>query len=193
MRLALTLLFVSLLVFPAFGITHDRDHDCDWDDDGFLKDCDVDWCEDTNTLIIEYEDDEDQVVKITKKYELFVNDEKVKLDRKQKGLVKDYYKHMKKLHVMVDEIGEEAARIGEWGGKVAAEAIRKVCERILDDDEDKIEELERAIEAEVEEIERAAEKIEAKAEKLEVVAKNLKNLHYEMKGAVPELEELEWF
>ena len=192
MRLALTLLFVSLLVFPAAVITHDRDHDCDWDEGGFLDDCDVDWCEDANTLIIEYEDDEDQVVKITKKYELFVNGEKVKLDGKQKDLVKDYYKHMKKLRVMALEIGEEAAKIGEWGGKVAADAIRKFCNSILGDDEE-IEELERAIETEVEEIEKAADKIEAKAEKLELVAKNLKDLHYEMKDAVPELEELEWF
>ena len=141
MRLALTLLFVSLLVFPAAGITHDRNHDCDRDDDGFLDNCDVDWCEDTNTLIIENEDDEDQVIKITKKYELYVNGEKVKLDGKQKDLVKDYYKHMKKLHVMAAEIGEEAAKIGERGGKIAAEAIRTVCESILEDD-DEIEDLE---------------------------------------------------
>lgn len=166
MRLALTLLFVSLLVFPSASITLDRDHDCDWNDDGFLDDCDVDWCEDTNTLIIEYEEDEDQVVKITKRYELFVNGEKVKLNGKQKDLVKDYYKHMKKLRIMALEIGEEAAKIGEWGGKVAVEAIRMVCERILDDDDDEIEELGRAIEAEAEEIEKAV---------------------------VPELEELEWF
>ncbi len=193
MRLGLILLFVSLLFFPAAGIAHDRNHDCDWDDGEFLDNCDVDWCKETSSLIIEYEKDEGQAVKITKKYELFVNGEKVKLDRKQKDLVKDYYKHMKKLHVMAEEIGEEAARLVEWGGRVAAEAIRKVCVRVLDDDEYEAEELERAIEAETEEIEKAVEKIEAKAKKIELAAKNLKNLHYEMKNAVPELEELEWF
>ncbi len=194
MRLALTLFLAAMLVFPAVGLTHDKHKHCDLDGDTFLDDCDVDWDEDTGTLTITSEEDDEEIVVITKKYVLTVNGEKIDLDKKQKELVKDYYKHMKKLHVMAAEIGEEAAKLGEWGGKVAAKAIREVCDRLLDyDDEEEMEKLEEEIEAEAEEIEKVAEKIEAKAEKLEEVAENLKDLHYEMKDAVPELKALEWF
>lgn len=194
MRLTLTLLLVAMLVFPAAGITHDRHKDCDWDDDSFLDDCDVDWDEDTGTLTITSEEDDEQIVVITKKFVLTVNGEKIDLDKKQKELVTDYYKHMKKLHVMAEEIGEEAAVLGEWAGKIAGDAIRKVCSRILDaDDEVELDELEEAIEEDTEKIEKAAEKIEEKAEKLEEVAENLEELHYEMKEAVPELKKLDWF
>lgn len=193
MKLSMVLLLASMLVFSGVAAAHDRDDDCGDHhvDHGFLHNCDVDWDEDEGILVISNEDDDDEVVEITKKYELFVNGERVKLDRAQKGLVKDYYRHFKKLHRIAEEIGMEGARIGAKGGKIAVIALKNLCKLIEDDDD--AEEFEEEIEREAEKLEAEAEKLEAKAEILGEIAENLEDLHNDMKEAIPELDDLEWF
>ena len=193
MKLSMALLLASMLVFSGVAAAHDRDDDCTEHhiDRGFLHNCDVDWDEEDGVLVISNEDDDDEVVEITKKYELFVNGDLVKLDRSQKGLVKDYYRHFKKLHKMAEEIGEEGARIGAKGGKIAGVVLKNLCKLIEDGDD--AEEFEEEIEREAGKLEAEAERLEAKAEILGEIADNLEELHYDMKEAIPELDDLEWF
>jgi hypothetical protein len=193
MKLPLILLLASMLVFSGVAVAHDRDDDCDdhhYSHD-FLHNCDVDWDEDEGVLVISNEDDDDETVEITKKYKLFVNGERIELDRSQKGLVKDYYKHFKKLHEIAEELGAEGARIGAKGGKIAEVALKNLCKLIEGGDD--AEEFEEKIERAVEKIEAEAEKLEAKAEILEEIVDDLEELHYDMKESIPELDDLEWF
>jgi gas vesicle protein len=193
MKMSLVAVIASLLVFSSLSIAHDRKDDCDGHhrDEGFLHDCDVDWNEEDGTLIISNEADEDEVVEITKGHKLFVNGERVEIDREQKKLVSGYYKNMKKLHDLAEEIGAEGAKLGEKGGKIAEVALKNIC-KLLGDKEDS-EEFEAEIEREAEKLEAEAEKLEEKAAVLEDVVEDLEDLHYEMKDAVPALKGLDWF
>lgn len=193
MKLSMILLLASMLVFSGVAAAHDRDDDCDDHNlsHGFLRNCDVDWDEDEGVLVISNEDDDDEVVEITKKYALLINGDRIELDRSQKELVKDYYKHFKKLHKIAEEIGIEGAKIGVKGSKIAEIALKNLCKLI--EDGDAAEEFEEEIEREAEKLEAEAEKLEAKAEVLEEIADNLEELHYEMKEAISELDDLGWF
>jgi DNA-binding transcriptional regulator GbsR (MarR family) len=192
MKLPIVLLLASMLVFSGAAAAHDRDRDCgDHHDHGFLRNCDVDWDEDEGLLSITNEDDDDEVIEITKKYVLTINGERIELDRRQKGLVKEYYKNFKQLHELAAEIGEEGARLGVKGSKIAVVALKNLCKLLGDDDD--AEEFEEEIEREAEKIEAEAEKLEVKAEKLEDVVDDLEKLHHDLKKAVPELDNLNWF
>jgi len=190
MRLPIVLLFASMLVFSGVVAAHDRD--CDHhNDNGFLRDCDVDWDEDEGLLTIANEDDEDEVVEITKKYVLKINGERIELNRNQKRLVKKYYKNFKELHETAGEIGEEGAKLGVKGAEIAAVALKNLCKLLGDDDD--TEEFEEEIERETAKIEAEAEKLEIRAKKLEDIVDDLEELHHDLKRAVPELDELYWF
>ncbi len=193
MRLPIVLLLASMLVFSGVVAAHDRDRDCDDDhnDHGFLSGCDVDWDEDEGLLTIANEDDDDDVVEITKKYELTINGERIELNRNQKRLVKKYYKNFKELHETAEEIGEEGAKLGVKGAEIAAVALKNLCKLLGDDDD--TEEFEKEIERETAKIEAEAEKLEIRAEKLEDIVDDLEELHYDLKRAVPELDDLYWF
>ena len=193
MKLQMVLLLAVMLVFSGVVAAHDRDDECDRHhyDNGFLRDSDADWDADDGTLVISNEDDDGETVEITRKYELFVHGEKIDLDRAQKKLVKDYYKHFKKLDIIAEEMGREGAVLGEKAGLIAEAALKNIC-KLLGDDED-VEKYEEEIEREAEKIEAAAEKLEEKAEVLEEIVEELEDLHYDMKDAIPELDDLEWF
>ncbi len=187
------LVLAAMLVLSGMAVAHDRDDDRDDHrfDRGFLSNCDVDWDEEDGTLVISNEDDDDETVAITKKFELFVNGERIDLDRSQKKLVKDYYKNFKKLNKIAEEMGEAGAVLGEKAGMIAAAALKNIC-KLIDDDVD-AEEYEEEIEREAEKIEAAAEKLEAKGEILEEIVEDLEDLHYDMKDSISELDDLEWF
>ena len=152
MKLPLVLLLASMFLFSGVVVAHDRDDDCDDHhfDGGFLRNCDVDWDEEEGLLTISNEDDDDEMVEITKKYELFINGERIELNRDQKGLIKDYYKHFKKLHKIADELGEEGAILGAKAGKIAEVALKNICKLIEDGDD--AEEYEEKIEREAEKL-----------------------------------------
>jgi hypothetical protein len=192
MKLSLFVLLTALLAFSSLSAAHDWKDDCDRDDheSGLYSDCDVDWDEEDGTLTLTSEEDEDETVVITKEYKLIVNGEEVKTSRKQKGLVRDYYKGIRKLHRLAAEIGAEGAELGAKGGKIAELALKNIC-KLLGDEKDQ-EEYESVIEREAEKLEAEAEKLEEKAEVLEEIAEKLEGLHYEMKDSIPELRDLDW-
>ena len=193
MRVLMVLFVASMLVVSGSAAAYDRDAECDSHhrDRDFLRHCDVDWDEEEGLLTITNEDDDDEMVQISRKYVLTVNGERIELERRQKELVKDYYGHFKKLHEMAEEIGEEGAKLGAEGAKIAAVAMKRLCS-LFGDDED-AEEFEEEIEREAEKIEAKAKKLEAKAEKLEEIADDLEDLHHDLKKAIPEIDALDWF
>jgi hypothetical protein len=152
-------------------------------------DIDIDF--ENGSLIIENEN-LDETVEITAEYRLLVNGRKVKLDRSGKKLARAYYRRFR-------GIMEEAADIGEEGGKLGAEAaefsrivIRKVLKSLKDGDEE--EDIDDEIEKEAEErFEKRAERLEKRAEKLEEEVEGLEQLHQKLRGNVRELDELGWF
>lgn len=192
MRVLIVLLVASMLVFSGPAAAYDRDDECDGHHDrDFLCHCDVDWDGEEGLLTITNEDDDDEMIEITKKYVLTINGERIELERGQKELVKDYYTHFKKLHEMAEEIGEEGAKLGADGAKIAAVALKRLCS-LFGDDED-AEKFEEEIEREAGKIEAKAKKLEAKAEKIEEIADDLEDLHHDMKKAIPEIDALDWF
>ena len=191
MKMPAVLLLASMMLFSGAVAVHGRDRDCGdrHRDSDFLRNCDVDWDEDEGLLTFTNEYDDDEVIEITKEYQLTVNGESVRLDRRQKGLVKDYYGRFEELHETAEEIGMAGAKLGVKGAEIAAVVLKNIC-KLLGDDADEFEE---EVEREAEKLEAEAGKLEAKADRLEEIVDDLEELHHDLKKAVPELGGLDWF
>lgn len=142
------------------------------------------------TIILECRDNDD-IVEITGDYELYVNSDKVNLDRGQRELVEDYYESLDEIIETAKELSIEGARIGAKGAELGLKAVAGAFKLILDDyDSD---DLERDIERQAERIEAQAEKLERKGEKLENMAERFERTHRKMRRNIDELNDLGWF
>jgi len=184
----LTLLLTGLLAGAAQA-RHKIHWSCDGHDDLF-RDDDVDVDFERGNLIIECRDDDDEVL-ISDDFDLFINNDKVKLDRGQRKLVKRYYIQHRELRTQAREIGRAGAKIGIRGVKVAGKSIALAIAELLEDGD--WDELEDMIDEMTEEIEEDAEDLEDLAEDLEDLVDDLEDTHYDLRDSVDELDELDWF
>jgi hypothetical protein len=168
----------------AFGGRH---HSCSYHVDPFDG---IDFDIDDGSLLIEHDDFDDRV-EITEDYELYINGRHIELDREQRQLVADYYETFTNIVDNAKEIGLKGAKIGVEGAKLGVKAIAKICKLALDGYN--VEDLEREMEREAKKLEAKADKLEREAENLEDLAEDFENLHVNMRHAIPELDDLEWF
>jgi len=164
----------------------DRHHDHDWEHISFDYK--------GSTLVITHEDSRDRVqdeVRISRKYELFVNGTQVELDEDQKKLVAEYYDGGRDVYREAKRIGWAGAEIGIEGAKLGVHAVFNLA-HLLSADYD-IEDYEREMERKAEALEREAEKLEARADEIERMADDMERTGRKMKRAIPELDALEWF
>jgi len=130
-------------------------------------------------------------VEITVDGQLYINDESVKLDREQQGLVATYYDLTTGIVSQAKNVGKEGARVGIEGAKLALKVVGGVFKMAFTsyDGDD----LEQDVEWEAEKLERRAERLEEKAEDIEELAEDLERIVEEMNETIPELTELGWF
>jgi len=184
------LLMISLVAAPADAgrkktTTYTYDHD---DDDRYQDKLSVDMKR--GNLVLTHNEYDRPEVEITADYELYVDDERVKLDEDQQKMVTLYYDLAIKLRRQAKEIGWEGARIGAGGVKLGVKALGRVVKMLFTDyDED---DLERDMERDAEKLEDKAEILEKKAEEIERMAEDFEDLTYEMFDDIPELNDLEW-
>jgi hypothetical protein len=130
-------------------------------------------------------------VEITDNGQLYINDEFVKLNRKQQKLVATYYDLTMDIVSQAKNLGHEGARIGIEGAKLGLKAVGGVFKMMFTsyDGDD----LDQDMEWEAERLERKAERLEEKAEEIEELAEELEWTVEEMDETIPELGELGWF
>ncbi|MCK4539196.1 MAG: DUF2884 family protein [Candidatus Krumholzibacteria bacterium] len=145
---------------------------------------------DDGVIVIEC-DDEDGIIEITDDYKLFIDGDRIELDRGEQKLVKTYYTSFEEILEMAEDLGIGGARLGVQGAKLGLKAVANVIKLIFEDyDSD---DLEREMEKEAEKIEKKAEKLEELAEQLEDIADDFERTHRKMRKNIDELDELGWF
>jgi methyl-accepting chemotaxis protein len=181
----LALAFLALVASPCLaGHPHFDGH--------LFGDDDISYEIEDGAVVIEHEGrGGDETVRLTRDGELFIDDERIELDRSQRRLVSEFYEDSETLEAAATAVGMEGARIGVEGVRVAIRALAKVV-KLLDDDYDS-EDLEREIEAETEGLELKADALEEKAEVIEEMADELEDLADQLRESVPELDDLGWF
>lgn len=130
-------------------------------------------------------------VEITRRYELFINDEQIKLDSNQQELVAEFYEGTREIYREAKRIGFEGAGIGIKGAALGVDAVFSLA-NLLKSDYD-MEDYEREIERKAAQLEKEAAKLEKKAEAIERMADDLERTSDRMQEAIPELKALSWF
>ena len=151
-----------------------------------LQNIDIDI--DDGTMVMIYEDYDDLKVEITENYELYIDNNKIKTNSRQKKLIKEYYESFLQIIDDAKKIGLEGAKIGMDGAKIGLKAVAGVF-KLLGSDYDS-EDLEEELEEEAKKLEKQAEKLELKGELLEELADKFEKLHEEMIEEIPELKRL---
>lgn len=164
----------------------------------------LDW--DGDRLVIESYDFDNEA-EITDDFELFINGDKVKLNKKQKSLVREFYKSAENLQMRADAIGEKGRAMGRTGGIIGptrqaqaqlSYAMARTNYRYdrydrhdrYDDDSDDLEEAMEELEERMEELEEQLEaKQEQLEEKLEAMTEGLEEAAEELEEAAEELED----
>jgi hypothetical protein len=189
------LLFVAALIMPLWVnlANADRHQGCDfsvrglnkWHMDG------VQYEIDNGSIFISHRGLRHDRVEIKEEGQLYINDELVKLDREQQGLVATYYDLTTDIVSRPKNVGQEGATVGMEGAKLALKAVGGVLKMAFTsyDGDD----LEQDVEWEDEKLERRAVRLEEKAEDIEELAEDLERVAEEMNETIPELRELGWF
>ncbi len=197
-RLALAIVVLAAILSAATGaayagLRHDRD-ESDWDwrwGKGIGRgDLEID-LENDGSISISHDDHDDDLIQITDDYELFINDDEVSVDRKQRKLLRNYHTKARILCLAADEIGKEGARIGMQGAKLGAVALVRLV-KMLGSDYDS-DDFEADMEEDAEDIEELAEELEERAEELEDLADDMDDIAEQLCDEVPELAALRWF
>ena len=145
--------------------------------------------DDNDLFIYDKHDKKGDEVLITAKYDLYINHEKIRVDRKTSKLLKIYYNNVWEVREEAFAIGIEGAKIGLSGAKLGLTAVISLP-LLLFGDEDEFEE---RMEEAGEELERKGEELERQGEKLEDKADDLEDLEDELRDRVEELDDLFWF
>lgn len=187
-----TIALAFLLVGSAFAGSRSRDRDRDhlsWRNDR-SDHTSIDM-KHGSVMIKHQSRRETSTVEITKKYELYIDDELIKTDDAQTKLLKEYHEQLGEIHDQAKKIGWEGAKIGAEGAKIGLIAgigvLKMLFSNYSEDD------LEYDVEFASEKIEQRAEELEEKAEGIENMVDDLDEITDELRDAVPELAELEWF
>ena len=193
-RLLMILVPVSaLLVLLVSSMSADGHQDCGfsvwglnkWHMDGVKYEIDG------GSIFISHRGLRHDRVEITEEGQLYINDELVKLDKEQQGLIATYYDLTTDIVSQAKNVGQEGAKVGMEGAKLALKAVGGVFKMAFTsyDGDD----LEQDVEWEAERLERRAERLEEKAEDIEELAEDLERIAEEMNETIPELRELGWF
>jgi hypothetical protein len=184
-------LFISLLLFSSVNAVDykNRDNKKSYKHSSILKNVDID-IED-GSIVITSNDYEDETVKITEDYELYVNGKLIKTNEEQQELVAKYYDLFQEIIQSAKKIGYEGAKLGVEGAKIGAQAVSGIFKLLLSDYDS--EDFEKDIERKAEKLEAKADKLEEKAEVLEDMADEFEEIHEKLKDQIPELNKLEWF
>lgn len=146
---------------------------------------------DDGSIIMTEEGTEENKVEITEEYELFVNDQEVKLTPAQKEMTEDFHTMVMDIVYEGKKIGWEGAKIGIRGAKLGMKAIGRLMKMVFTSyDED---DFERDMERDADEIEAQASKLEDRAKIIERMADDLEYVTEDLFDNVPELRRLEWF
>jgi len=188
MKKTLSLIALALILSVMFTAGAESHKRCRYDDDWTFKAKSVDF--EDGTLVIEHED-EDWIVEITEDYKLYIDGHRVKTDRQQKKLLRNYYRDYEDIEEMAEEIAKEGAMIGLAGAELGVNAVACLAKLLLDDYD--CDDMEDEIEIKTEDLEKMAEKLEKKAEKIEDMAYDLEKTHKKLRKSVPELDDLEDF
>jgi hypothetical protein len=155
-----------------------------------FRDGDVQVEYDDGSLIYTHKDD-DETVEITSECKLIVNGHCVRLDHRQRQLVRDYYRCFGSIVEEAKEIGIEGAKIGAKGAMLGLAAVIGTLKLLAPDyDSDDLEE---ELDHKSEKIERVTARLEKKAEKLERRAKTFEHQHKQLRHEIEELNDLGWF
>ena len=187
MKKRMSLVVLALVLFAALTMSVQAHKVCRHDDDWTFKNKHIEF--EDGTLTIENED-EDWIVEITDDYDLYVNGDRVKVDRKQKKLLRRDYRDYEDIEEMAAEIGEEAAKIGVAGAKIGVAAAACVAKIFLEDFDCDID---IDIDIDEDELEKMTDKLQKKADKIEDKADDLEKTHRKLRKSIPELGDLEDF
>jgi len=192
----------AILLFAILCVTNLNAHEVYHDDDNNVE---IHWDDARQTikiddeikvyfkhkdLYITHEDEWDEVV-ITREGELFINDDEIKISKKAQKYMHEYYELADASHDKIRDIAKAGAKIGVHGATIGLKAVINVVRLIsptYDGDD-----LERDMEEEAEKIEKKGEDIEKEAEELEEIMEHIDDVHADLRGAVPELQDLHWF
>jgi hypothetical protein len=146
---------------------------------------------DDGSIVFTHENDDDETVEITEKYDLIVNGKAVRLTGGQQRLVEEYYESFSGIVEEAKQIGVEGAKIGVKGAKLGISAVLGVLMLAADDRDS--EDLKIELDRKGERIERMAQHLEKRAKKLEAEAEDLEDLHDTLRDKIDELDSLGWF
>ncbi|MBN1831382.1 MAG: DUF2884 family protein [Deltaproteobacteria bacterium] len=143
------------------------------------------------SIFISHDGPRHEKVEITEDGQLYINDESIKLNRKQKRLVAGYYSLTTDIVSQATSLGHEGAKIGIDGAKLGLKAVGGVFKMMFTsyDGDD----LDQDMEWEAHKLERKAECLEEKAEEIEDLAEDLERIAKRMNETIPEIRELGWF
>ena len=180
-------LMLTILIFSSFSqAAKTTKHD----DHSFLDHIRINV--ENDILILSDRYDENESVKITPAYQLYINGEKVKLTRRERKLVARYYHKYFELYDYAVDIGREGAKIGKIGAEIGIKAAAGIIKAIFDT-EFSLEDLEDEVEWEEDNLEELIEEFEEKAHEIEETAEEFDELHSELKDEIDELNDLGWF
>lgn len=166
------------------GVGFNPDNTGHWDNTSFKLD--------NGTLVITHRENRyKDVVEITRDHELYVNDERIKLDKGQQELVDEFYDDCMDMYDQAKRIGVEGAKIGLDGAKLGLKAVGCVF-KLLSPNYD-TDDLEREMDYEASKIEAKADKLEIKADRLEKMAEELEDVAHDMRRDIPAIDDLGWF
>ena len=184
--------FTFLLIFLTFATLFSADLKKDKSkctNFSFLNDIELE-IENDKIIMTSIEEPYDTIV-FTDDNELYINGEKIDLNRRQKKLVKKYRHEIYDIIDMAGEVGLAGAEVGIEGARIGMKAIVK-CVKLLDEDYD-AEDLEEELEEESEKLEEYAEVLKEKAEELEEMEEDLQETHEDLRESLKELRYLGWF
>lgn len=183
-------LALSLAVSFTPVLASGRGDICIESDEGDLfRDDNVSMDFDDGSFIFTHEDDEK--VEITKKYDLIVNGDRVRLSARQQRLVEEYYVTFQAVIDEAKEMGLAGAKIGVQGAKLGLTAVLGVL-KLLSPEYDQ-EDLDADLEVHEEKMEHIAAKLEKRGDKLERKVEKLQHKHERLRDGIEKLDELGWF
>jgi chromosome segregation ATPase len=200
MRKLICTMAVFLVLIPTLTLAG---HSSSWhfsnhDTDNLFRDDRVSIDFDHKVLILEYRDGR-ETVEISRDGKLVVNDRQVKLDRREKNLMKRYHAEMNRMTELATDMGFKGAKIGLKGSKLGGMAALHVIKELFSnlDNLDELDEVMEDIEMEFEdvgdELEELGEELEEIGEELEDVMDDLDETHRRARSKITELDDLGWF
>lgn len=130
-------------------------------------------------------------IRVDEDFRLYINRKEVKLDKKERRLLKRYVlMHDDVIEYGID-IGKAGAKIGVEGAKVGIAAAGMALKMVFEGGDD--EDFEERIERMTKRIERKAERLEEDAELIEDAVEEIAELSCELKRLIPELRDFRYF